>query len=333
MCFRLHREAKVVSAIQVDDNDSICVFQVDSSMNTSFKLPKFGPEYTERISARCESLIHYHIWEGFDLKRLRQWRSNFVTDEAKYFSACLLDSLIYRSESQTIALSRQLFQRSLPDVVRSDPLPISHVSDWLSLLAGNVDPLIRVVPVISDGDPPTKSGFLITRLLKRALRVNEAWIIKPEDIPKHANSTKVLLFVDDFLGTGDQFAKFLTGLTDYSATHYFIYAPLVAINDGISTVRANFPHLKVACAEQLRASDNVFHPDSSCFDDGINTPAVARDFQASLFEQFGITLEREKQLGHGGAGLAYSFQHACPDNCLPLFWWSNTPSFIPLLDR
>ena len=333
MRYRLHREAKVVSAIQVNDNDCICIFHVDSSMNTSFKLPKFGTDYTERVSARCEGLIQYRIWEGFDLTRLRQWRRNFTTDEAQYFSACLLDSLIYRSEPQTCALSRQLFQRSLPDVIRSDPPPISSVSDWLNLLGGNTDPKIRVVPVIKEGDPPTKSGFLIARLLKRALRVNEAWIIKPEDIPTHANSTMVLLFVDDFLGTGNQFTQFLSGFTDYFATHYVIYAPLTAIDDGISAVRSSFPYLRVACAEQLRGSHNVFHPDSSCFDDGINTPAVAKEFQANLYEQFGIPLGREHQLGYGSAGLAYSFQHACPDNCLPLFWWSKTSSFTPLFDR
>ena len=302
-------------------------------MNTSFQLPKFGPDYTERISARCENLIQYRIWEGVDLTRLRQWRRNFKTDEAKYFSACLLDSLIYRSEAQTCALSRQLFQRSLPDVVRSYPLPISPVTDWLSLLGGNVDPLIRVVPVIRDDDPPTKSGFLIARLFKRILRVNEAWIIKPENIPTHASSTKVLLFVDDFLGTGDQFTRFVAGLKDYCETHYVIYAPLTAHDDGINSVRSDFPHLRIAWGEQLQASHNVFHPDSNCFDDGINTPAGAQDFQASLFEEFGITLGRECQLGYGGAGLAYSFQHACPDNCLPLFWWSKTSSFTPLFDR
>ena len=302
-------------------------------MNTSFKLPKFGPEYTERINARCESLIQYRIWEGFDLTRLRQWHRNFATDEARYFSACLLDSLIYRSERQTCALSRQLFQRSLPDVVRSDPLPISPVSDWISLLGSDVDPKIRVVPVIREDDPPTKSGFSIIRLLKRALRVNEAWIINPEDIPTHANSIKVLLFVDDFLGTGDQFTRFLADLTDYSATHYVIYAPLAATDEGVSAVRSNFPYLRTACAEQLRVSHNVFHSDSNCFNDGINTPTAAQEFQASLFEQLDIPLDREEQLGYGGAGLAYSFQHACPDNCLPLFWWSKTSSFTPLFDR
>ena len=302
-------------------------------MNTSFKLPQFGMDYIERINARCESLIQYHIWEGFDLIKLRQWCSNFTTDEAKYFSACLLDSLIYRSERQTCALSRQLFQRSLPDAVRSDPLPISPVSDWLSLLGGNVDPMIRVIPVIRDSDPPTKSGFLITRLMKRVLRVNETWIIKPEDIPTHAKSTKILLFVDDFLGTGDQFTEFFTGLTDYSATHYVIYAPLAGLDDGISAVMSYFPYLKIACAERLRTSHNIFHPDSSCFDDGINTPAGAQEFQSILFDQLGIPLQREEQLGHGSAGLAYSFQHACPDNCLPLFWWSDTSSFTPLFDR
>ena len=302
-------------------------------MNTSFTLPPYGPDYIARIRARCESLIQYNIWEGIDLTRLRQWHRNFTTPESQYFSACLLDSLIYRSERQTCALSSQLFQRSLPDLARSDPVPISPKSDWLSLLGSHVDPLIRVVPVVQEDDPPTKSGFLIVRLLKRTLQVNEDWIIKPENIPKHATSAKVLLFVDDFLGTGNQFVNFLSGLADYSSTHHVIYAPLAALEDGITTITSHFPYLRIACAEQLRATHNVFHPDSICFDDGTNTPAGAKRFQACLFEKFCIPLKGEDQLGYGSAGLAYSFQHACPDNCLPLFWWPQTSSFTPLFDR
>lgn len=302
-------------------------------MITSFELPQFGLEYIERISARCEHLIQYHIWEDFDLIRLRQWLNNFATDEARYFSACLLDSLIYRSERQTCALSRQLLQRSLPDLARSYRLPISPHSDWISLLGSNEDPLIRVVPVVKANDPPTKSGYQIVRLFKRVLRVKEKWIIKPETIPKLENSSTIILFVDDFLGTGQQFSRFLASLDDYSKTHYVIYAPLTALDDGINTIQSRFPYLKIACAEHLRPTHNVFHPDSSCFDDGTNTPAGAKEFQASLFQQFGIPLRRKQQLGYGGAGLAYAFHHACPNNCLPLFWWPGTPSFIPLFDR
>ena len=180
---------------------------------------------------------------------------------------------------------------------------------------------------------PTKSGYQIVRLLKRVLRVNEKWIIKPEKIPKHAHSIKILLFVDDFLGTGKQFSHFLARLGDYSTTHYVLYAPLTALDDGINTIKSKFPYLRIACAEHLRHTHNVFHPDSSCFDDGINTPADAKEFQANLFKQFGIPLSRKKQLGYGGAGLAYVFQHACPNNCLPLFWWRGTSSFTPLFDR
>ena len=302
-------------------------------MNTPFTLPEFGREYAEYIRERCEHLIQYHIWEGLDLIRLRQWNNNFTTDEARYFSACLLDSLIYRSERQTCALSRQLLQRSLPDLARSIPLPISLVSDWLSLLSGRMDPHIRVIPVVRRNDPPTKSGYQIVRLFKRKLRVKERWIINPEQIPSHANSAKVLLFVDDFLGTGKQFGHFLTSLDDYSTTHCIIYAPLTALTDGINTIKSKFPYLRIACAEQLRATHNIFHPKSTCFVDGINTPAAAKEFQACLFAQLGIPLARKKQLGFGGAGLAYAFQHACPNNCLPLFWWRGTSSFTPLFDR
>ena len=58
MRYRLHRERKVVLAIPAYDNDCISICHVDPTMNTSFQLPQFGPDYTEYVSARCESLIN-----------------------------------------------------------------------------------------------------------------------------------------------------------------------------------------------------------------------------------------------------------------------------------
>ena len=68
-------------------------------------LPKEWKTYADAIKDRCRDLIEYKIWSGLDLMQFDTWRQNFITDEEKYFSSCLLDSLIYRSNPQTFQLS------------------------------------------------------------------------------------------------------------------------------------------------------------------------------------------------------------------------------------
>lgn len=89
-----------------------------ASRAAAFKLPRDGKIYIDQIVERCTSLIQCGIWGDMHPSHLRRWMKNFTTDEEKYFAACVLDSLIYRSKSQTIALIRQLFQRALPDLTR-----------------------------------------------------------------------------------------------------------------------------------------------------------------------------------------------------------------------
>ena len=94
----------------------------------SFRVPKDGPVFFDAIIERCHKLIQHGIWGGLHISTLRSWLANFQTDEERYFASCVLDSLIYRSDDQTVALTSQLFQRILPDLVRLDPPPVHSAS-------------------------------------------------------------------------------------------------------------------------------------------------------------------------------------------------------------
>ena len=90
---------------------------------SAFVLPKDGAIYSDKIFNRCRDLIAYQVWSGIDVARLDAWINNFQTQEEQYFAACVLDALLYRSDDQTLALSKQLFQRVLPDAQRLSSLP------------------------------------------------------------------------------------------------------------------------------------------------------------------------------------------------------------------
>jgi len=102
------------------------MFDLNKQAAVPFVVPSDGPTFIEQVRIRCEDLVRCDIWADLSIQRLNQWWSNFRTDIERYFAACLLDSVIYRSEAQTVALMRQLVQRALPDHGRAT----GGVSDW-----------------------------------------------------------------------------------------------------------------------------------------------------------------------------------------------------------
>jgi len=308
-----------------------------ASASGSFRVPRNGPIFIAAILERCEKLIQYGIWGGLPMSRLRSWFANFATTEEKYFAACVLDSLIYRSDAQTVALSNHLFQRLLPDLSRIDPPPVGlNWIDQLRKSSPSVDPRVRIIPVVRPDESPTKSGYIVARLLKRNLRINERWIIQPQSIDDHLKKgTAFCLFIDDFLGTGDEFESFVKTLPldrPFSAV-YAAYTPLVAYKQGLVDLRAKFPHLRVMAVETLDESHRLFHPESHCFEDGINEVETVKTFYYDLLDRKGIRIDPAYACGYGRLELAYAFEHAIPDNNLPILWWSSANGWNPLFVR
>jgi hypothetical protein len=305
------------------------------SGNGGFQVPQHGFSFHSQIMNRCLDLIDRGIWSGMKPVRLRRWFKNFETDEERYFAACIMDSLIYRSDDQTTALLIHLFQRPLVDLVRRDPPPSGVSTDWLEQLR-SLNSSVRLVAAVQKHDLPHKSAHLISRLMKRQLGIRAQWIAKPWELDAHISTgAEVLIFVDDFLGTGIQFEELVRKehLENVLSSAYVVYAPSVAHESGTDYLRSRFPKLRIASAETLDDRHSLFQPEAHCFDDGINTPAAAETFYLDLLVRKGIHLRGINRLGFGGLALAYAFEHAVPDNNLPLLWYPGTGNWAPLFDR
>lgn len=306
-----------------------------------FSLPQEAHAYIRRITERCIDLINTGIWSGIHVQRLRQWLSNFKTEQEKYFAACILDNLIYRSEDQTIALLKQLFQRTLPDLTRLNVSPVGAIYDWEERLkklptSYPVNPEIRLVAATKRQDPPTKSAHQIARLIKRFLYIDERWIINSwEVIENIRRNIKIFIFIDDFLGTGAQFEELINDeqLNHVLSEAYFAYLPLTAHVQGIKYLKRTFPRLHVSATEVLDETHGVFHTKSACFKDGINSPQIAKEFYYNLLDKYKITIPGPIRRGFGHFELAYIFQHAAPDNSLPILWWNDPGRWHSLFDR
>jgi hypothetical protein len=302
-------------------------------------MPPDGHLYYEGIIERCYGFITCGIWEGLEKNPLRTWLTNFRTDEEKYFAACVLDALIFRSEKQTISLFRHLFLRVLPDLARLEPGhsgALNDVHDKLKRSESSAEPGIRLVSVMRLADPQSKSSPTLLRYLKRHLQIDEKWMIKPRDIPDSvSNGVRVFVFIDDLLGTGDQFRAMVDSenLRSVIASSYVAYCPLAAHKKGIAALNSAVPELKIRSVEVLDERNEIFDPGANCFDDGHNDAATAESFYYELLQQRGIPLASCDRRGYGGLELTYVFQHAVPDNNLPILWWDRSPDWKPLFAR
>jgi hypothetical protein len=300
-----------------------------------FQVPLHGFTFHTQVMNRCLDLIDRGVWGGMKPVRLRRWFKNFDTDEERYFAACIMDSLIYRSDDQTTALLVHLFQRPLVDLTRRDPPSTGPITNWLDELR-SLKSSIRLVAAVQKHDLPHKSAHLVSRLMKRQLGIRAQWIAKPWELDQHINTgARTLVFIDDFLGTGRQFEDLIKRehLNRLFTSSYAIYAPFVAHDSGIDYLRSQFPTLRIAAAETLDDRHSLFQPESRCFDDGVNTPESAKAFYVDLLTRKGIHLRGIDRFGYGGLGLAYAFEHAVPDNNLPLLWWPSAGNWAPLFDR
>lgn len=301
----------------------------------SFRLPKYGLSYSSDVISRSSDLIGRGIWSGIKPVRLRRWLKNFETDEDRYFAACVLDSMIYRSDEQTTSLAVHLFQRSLVDLARLDPPTTGPAEGWLDCLRGQSSP-IRLVCAVKRSDFTHKSGHLVSRLMKRQLQIRQQWISKAWELDQHVKAGgRIFVFIDDFLGTGQQFEELIQqeNLDWIFERAYVAYAPFVAHKEGIRYLTARYPNLRITAAETLDERHGLFNQKAKCFDDGVNTPDGAKEFYFDLVQRKRLAVRQTELLGFGGLALAYVFEHAVPDNNLPILWSPGSANWMPLFDR
>ncbi len=289
-------------------------------MSADFQVPDGAAQYIDRITKRCDSLIRSHIWAGVDRNNLSNWIKSFKGADEEYLSAIILDNLIFRSEQQTKALMVQVIQKIIPQLLQSIPYFNSYNGKWMETLSKPKIPA-RIVPVIRESDGPCKSGNHIAREYSRLVKVNQRLIVNPQDIEAaKKDGVKLIIFIDDFLGTGKQFNKFFNEVKDvFDDSITAVYTPLAAHSEGLKSVKENAPNLLLGTAEKLTYSDGLFSQPDGMLADGVNTQHTLKEYYMELArKRLG---DKFKGLdGYGNLNLLYGFSHATPNATLPILW-------------
>lgn len=288
-------------------------------------------EYLMKVKQYARLQIDNQIWDSIDNNDLDRWLSNFKSREEKLLSAILLDSLISRSSAQTTSILTSAIERSIPQALYKNPKEIFEGEDFLQILTSkNISKEIRIVPVIRDQDPPTKSGPSIARMYRRQLGLNEENMIWPWLIQQNIEAgVKSFIFIDDVLATGHQASDFfkLRKILDYSEDIKFSYIPLLAHQEGLNRIKTDFPRINICAVEEISAENSLFKSERFC---------KIHDLEDLYLEvaknHLNKRLFKKMAKGYDDLALTFSYHHATPNATLPLYWYESE-DFHPLVKR
>jgi hypothetical protein len=202
-------------------------------------------------------------------------------------------------------------------------------------------PLHRVAFVPVEGEDPntSDSGHLFSRRLKKKLGVPEDRLLYPDKaLADHANYDTVI-FVDDFVGSGNQMYETFTRNYNGSSFANLIntrsitvgYCACVFTEKGARRLRTSLPMLDLSPSHVLGHEYNLSISTSPCWK-GLD-PTNVLGFLRTASARAGYALEDESEddwRGFHGLGLGLGFSHGVPDANLAVFF-STRNGWQPLV--
>lgn len=293
-----------------------------------------------KTKTRVKKLIQAGFWRGISIQDLERWCDEFKTPQEHELLSFLLDSLVYRSQNQITGLIHQLFDTQLSQAInwKSDLDSSSDnksLFEILTLQYPNVRAdKIRLVPVIKNEDPPTKSGPLIARILNKH-KINHKYMCWPWDEEKLKSKNLIYtVFFDDFIGTGEQFVNFFNHLIHNNVIDttqsLFYYIAFSGTQSGIEYIERETKGLvKVYVAETIKESNKFFCGFSTRYEKlgeylDISLDSYVDSLKQTYLEFLHSHNVKNKELfGYGDLELTHVFAHGTPNGTLPIFWSSN----------
>lgn len=247
----------------------------------------------------------------------------------------MLDSLTYRSKKMCHSMMRKVLGETVPNYCRQHGIDnFKSISDWKKRIQAG-DQLVRFTPVsISDGK--VKSSSVVVRHFIEANDIPQRCVQQTENLEQAIdNGTKLIVFLDDFAGSGYQFQKFIKqkNLESLTARVYLLYIPLAAHKTAIDRIETAYPQIKVLPVETLNEQHEFFYECQDGFfrGDQTNTALAAKkyyeDYCSSIFDN------TKYLFGLSSQCLTYSFFLSCPNNNLKALYHEQGSDWKRLLFR
>ncbi len=301
----------------------------------TFFVPTLHAGLFEEVERHFRLLLAKQIVTGVSELQFDKWLTNLWTDEDRYLCARLLENLTFRSEQMVGSAIGHILECILPGELRRLGVEVASVDELQASLAqGEREQPVRFVEVDDPrGRQPGKSGPVIMRELHRLGGIANGLMCRASDIDRLPATVKILVFVDDMLGTGTQFKTYAerNGLQRQATGRGLLYCPLAAYADGLKLLADECPWLKVCPVEEFGQEHRFFRakPDEPSIwaIDGTNTVADVQMHMKTLCDRGGIPTSSRYALE-----LLIGFHHATPNNTLPIMY-AQTATWHHLLIR
>jgi len=237
------------------------------------------------------------------LKGLKYYSSSFVREKMREVDAIVRKSIIWKVDKRKVK--------------RSDIL-------------------------VSYMDGPAKSGAHFARLYADEAKIYVDNVVekgKIAEVLEIRPEAQALVFVDDFVGTGQSAVKYLGDLahlicevTENRGLRVF-FVVVVAYVEGWKHLEQTLE--KLSLPVEAHACE-ILEETAKCFNErsDVLSDPTEREFAKKVALTYGKQIVRKNPLGYGDLELAVIFERGCPNNSLPILWSeSATPKWTPIFKR
>ncbi len=202
--------------------------------------------YLEEVIEKCDVLKKSGLWLPEPSIRPRAWLGNFEAED-KGIASLMLDKFTFYNRNFTDRLLIASYY-SIGDGLEKGPQAPTSDELTKSLRSAVYTPVTGEIP------NPTDSGYLMCRKARQLLDIPEDLILDPKLALVHASLGKTVVFLDDFIGSGDQFLETWNRKYGRSSPHSFseihnrtgftaIYITLVTTDFGLNNINTAAPNV------------------------------------------------------------------------------------------
>lgn len=294
----------------------------------------------EIILSRCDFFKTVQLWP-FGLKlNAEGWLNNFKETE-KVHAMYLLSAFIYFSDELTKVVFSTAFNNLSKIVVKRKDSYKSAKIEW-DRFRNN----LIICRITGETPSDTDSGFKYARLARDLLRIDEGNILPPKEALNelYNDPSRPIVFVDDFLGSGEQVIetwKRKYQISNSSDDRSFEdiasiktitahYCPLISTLYGKDRVNRSCHNLDIQPAYLLDNSHSALSKNSTIWPSNLKKGAYNFLYEASI--RAGIPQDNSPQdwRGFHSMGLTIAFYDSIPDATLPVYSWDKN-GWTPLI--
>lgn len=285
------------------------------------------------VLEKIEYFVNVQLWPRS--AQPERWLDNFLDPERPY-AVQLLNSFVHFNQEITEELFVSAFQLLSCEVLSAGARPDEAVEAWHQFRKR-----VLITPVQGENPSPADSGYLYAKKARDRLNISERQLVTHEDALRAVtqDATQPIIFVDDFVGTGEQFIRhwcryvsvdgtkvsFASAAKNGMAPAYYCCA--LATEYGLERIAdANLP-------VTVRAGNSVLHNASAIADDSLVWPASehAKGVEVLRAANARAGIRRDAN-GFHGLGLTVAIDGRAPDATLPIFLWDKN-AWTPLLRK